>query len=85
MNANLKAKRAKSWARGQKRKAARREAAEDLMRVNTSLLAALGVSRQMRDRQLKSGQVVQKLESPSEALRRFARSVGKTVDELRSN
>ena len=73
MNANLKAKRAQSWARGQKKKAARRAAAEELMKANLAILADLGVTRQMRERQRKDGSVVFKLESPSEALRRYYR------------
>lgn len=74
MNPKLKEKRARSWARGQKRKLARRQAEAALMKENMALLDSLGGTRMMRDRLLKSGRTVQKLESPSEALRRVYRT-----------
>lgn len=72
-NMNLKAKRARSWARGQKKKEANRKAADAKMQANIALLVELGVTRVMRDRLLKSGRTVTKLESPAEALRRHYR------------
>ncbi len=76
MNAKRKERRAKSWARGERRKNERRRDNEARAKANLDALADLGGHRQMYERVIeRDGKVTSrmKMESPGSALARTRR------------
>lgn len=75
-NLKRKDRRARSWARGERRKAERRKNNEARMRANEEALAELGGTRQMYERVTeRDGKLIHRMkrESPGSALYRVRR------------
>jgi hypothetical protein len=70
-NPRRKERRAASWRRGELRKRAHTAANEDAHKRNLDELEALGIRREMRRKRFDTSR--ERLETPSEALRRYRR------------